>query len=136
MSETACQTDVHQSSDRRVHHDSNLIQAGKYMEIRKGRKDTKDSGTIILGDMGRGQGVYEATEEGSFCSTGDKRIKKCVLRHRVEEMMNVYLSFDPIYMRFSNCPARPKHSVWGGREGWSHSFHWDGPKFPPDAVKH
>jgi hypothetical protein len=56
-------------------------------------------------------------EEGGFCSAGDKRIQKTVLRFRVDEMMLVSCSFDPGSMMCTNCENRGKHSVLNSYDG-------------------
>ncbi len=92
-----------------------LIRSGQYLTIRAGRKAADP--TMAIGSTGRGEGIRMKVEEGGFCSAGDKRIRKTVLRFRMDEMMVVSCSFDSGSMMCTNCENRGKHSVLNSYDG-------------------
>jgi hypothetical protein len=92
-----------------------LIWSGQYLTIRAGRKAADP--TKAIGSTGRGEGICMKVEEGGFCSAGDKRITKTILRLRMDEMMVVSCSFEPGSMMCTNCENRGKHSVLNSYDG-------------------
>jgi hypothetical protein len=70
-----------------------------------------------VGNAGYGEGERKAVEEGSFCNPNDTRLKKAVLRYRMDDCMTVSMSFDPASMICSNCQERGRHSVLNARDG-------------------
>ncbi len=95
--------------------DFGMIASGLYLNIRAGRK--ANDPTNVIGNTGFGEGQRMAVEEGSFCNPNDTRIRKSVLRFRMDDCMTVSMSFDPADMICSNCLERDKHSVLNSRDG-------------------
>ncbi len=88
--------------------DFGMIASGLYLNIRAGRK-AKDN-TCVIGNAGLGEGKRMTVEEGSMRNPNDTRIKKAVLRFRMDDCMTVSMSFNPADMICSNCLER-------GRDG-------------------
>jgi hypothetical protein len=58
--------------------------------------------------------VVEERKEGSFCMEGDSRIRNCYLRHRLDFMYNMSISFDPATMMCFGYKERGPHCKLGG----------------------
>jgi len=95
--------------------DFGMVSSGLYLNIRAGRKASDQ--TNVVGNAGYGEGERKAVEEGSFCNPNDTRLKKAVLRYRMDDCMTVSMSFDPASMICSNCKERGRHSVLNARDG-------------------
>ncbi len=64
--------------------DFGMIASGLYLNIRAGRK-ASDS-TSVIGNAGYGEGQRMVVEEESFCNPFDTRLKKSVLRFRMDDV--------------------------------------------------
>jgi hypothetical protein len=95
--------------------DFGMIASGLYLNIRAGRK-ANDS-TCVIGNVGLGEGKRMTVEEGTMCNPNDTRIKKAVMRFRMDDCMTVSMSFNPADMICSNCAERGRHSVLNSSDG-------------------
>ncbi len=95
--------------------DFSMIDSGLYLNIRAGRK--ANDKTSVIGNAGLGEGQRMIVEEGSMCNPNDTRIKKGVLRFRMDDIMTVSMSFNPADMICSNCAERGRHSVLNSSDG-------------------
>jgi hypothetical protein len=95
--------------------DFGMVASGLYLNIRAGRKASDQ--TNVIGNAGYGEGERKAVDEGSFCNPNDTRLKKAVLRFRMDDCMTVSMSFDPATMICSNCLETGRHSVLNARDG-------------------
>jgi len=95
--------------------DFSMIDSGLYLNIRAGRK--ANDKTCVIGNAGLGEGQRMTVEEGSMCNPNDTRIKKAVLRFRMDDIMTVSMSFNPADMICSNCTERGRHSVLNSSDG-------------------
>jgi hypothetical protein len=109
----SCQTG--RNMEKVSSNDFGMVASGLYLNIRAGRKASNP--TNVIGNAGYGEGERKAVEEGSFCNPNDTRLKKAVLRFRMDDCMTVSLSFDPANMICSNCLERGRHSVLNARYG-------------------
>jgi hypothetical protein len=109
----SCQTG--RNMEKVSSNDFGMVASGLYLNIRAGRK-ARDP-TNVIGNAGYGEGERKAVEEGSFCNPNDTRLKKAVLRFRMDDCMTVSTSFDPANMICSNCLERGRHSVLNARDG-------------------
>jgi hypothetical protein len=95
--------------------DFGMIASGLYLNIRAGRKASDN--TCVIGNAGLGEGKRMIVEEGSMCNPNDTRIKKAVLRFRMDNCMTVCMSFNLADMICSNCSERGRHSVLNSSDG-------------------
>ncbi len=78
--------------------DESLVAAGPYHTVRAGRQALMVGEMKLMGNVKR-----EAAREAGFCLAGDSRIKQAHLRHRLDVMLNMSLSFDPATMMCTGC---------------------------------
>jgi hypothetical protein len=78
--------------------DESIVAAGPYHTVRAGRQALMAGEMKLMGNVKR-----DAAREAGFCLAGDSRIKQAHLRHRLDVMLNMSLSFDPATMMCTGC---------------------------------
>jgi hypothetical protein len=78
--------------------DESIVPAGPYHTVRAGRQALMAGEMKLMGNVKR-----DAAREAGFCLAGDSRIKQAHLRHRLDVMLNMSLSFDPATMMCTGC---------------------------------
>jgi hypothetical protein len=91
--------------------DEGMIPAGPYYNVKASRMIALED-ELVSGD---GRGVRR--KEAGFNISGEGRMSKVVWRHRLDEGINITLSFNPANMRCSGCLVRGEHSVVGAEDG-------------------
>jgi hypothetical protein len=78
--------------------DESIVAAGPYHTVRAGRQALMSGEMKLMGNVKR-----DAAREAGFCLAGDSRIKQAHLRHRLDVMLNMSMSFDPATMMCTGC---------------------------------
>ncbi len=86
--------------------DESVVPAGPYHTVRAGRQALMAGEMKLMGNVKR-----DAAREAGFCLAGDSRIKQAHLRHRLDVMLNMSLSFDPSTMMCTGCKVGRLHSL-------------------------
>ncbi len=82
-----------------------------YYNVRAGRARMGDREMVV------GEARQEKRKEAGFDLAGDGRVRQAIMRHRLDVLLNVTCSFDPVTLRCSGCKERGVHSVVRGERG-------------------
>jgi len=116
--EKVVRTDVYET-------DSNKFPAGPYFKVRKNRND------MMVEELVVGETEQVKRKEAGFDVVGDDRVKRAVMRHRMDINLNMSLSFDPATMLCKGCKERGPHRVDVGIDGGPVVIAVTDQNFPP-----